>query len=129
APRAAGAQPPPGGWAALPQVAPSPPAPRLAGTRITIMSDVDNPLCGPPGATAIFGPQKGVAAKRIEAIDTALARFSQVAEKAIGRRAKDRPGAGAAGGLGFALLLLGGELRSGAEVVAELLGFEAALAG
>jgi len=122
-------EPTPAGLAGLAQVDASVLDPRLAGTRITIMSDVDNPLCGPQGATAIFGPQKGVAPERIEVIDAALARFAQLAEKAIGRHAKDRPGAGAAGGLGFALLLLGGELRSGAEVVAELLGLEVALEG
>ena len=119
----------PAGLASLAQVDASVLDPRLASTRITIMSDVDNPLCGPQGATAIFGPQKGVAPDRVEAIDSRLARFAQLAEKAIGRHAKERPGAGAAGGLGFGLLLLGGELRSGAEVVAELLGLEAALEG
>jgi glycerate kinase len=122
-------EPTPAGLAGLAQVDAGALDSRLAATRITIMSDVDNPLCGPQGATAIFGPQKGVAAERIKAIDAALARFAELAVKAIGRRATDRPGAGAAGGLGFALLLLGGELRSGAEVVAELLGLEAALEG
>jgi glycerate kinase len=90
---------------------------------------VNNPLCGERGATAIFGPQKGVRPDRVEEIDAALARFAGLAERAIGRGAKDQPGAGAAGGLGFALQLLGGELRSGAEVVAELLGLDAALDG
>ena len=122
-------EPTPARLASLAQVDASALDPRLAGTRITIMSDVDNPLCGSQGATAIFGPQKGVPLDRIEAIDAVLAYFAQRAEKAIGRRAKDRAGAGAAGGLGFALLLLGGELRSGAEVVAELLGLETALEG
>jgi glycerate kinase len=93
------------------------------------MSDVTNPLCGERGATSIFGPQKGVGAERVTEIDAALARFAALAEHAIGRSAKDEPGAGAAGGLGFALLLLGGELRSGAEVVAELSGLDAALDG
>jgi glycerate kinase len=100
---------------------------RLAGTRITILSDVDNPLCGKRGATAIFGPQKGVRPESVPTIDARLERFATLAEAAIGRSAKDLPGAGAAGGLGFALLLAGGELRSGAEVVADLLGLDAAL--
>ena len=100
---------------------------RLAAPDRTVT--LDNPLCGERGATAIFGAQKGVAAERSGEIDAALARFAQLAERAMRRSAKDRPGAGAAGGLGFALQLLGGELRSGAEVVAELLGLDAALEG
>ena len=122
-------EPTPAGFAALAQVDASVLDPRLVSTRITIMSDVDNPLCGERGATAIFGAQKGVTAGHSREIDAALARFAHLAEKAVGRRARDRPGAGAAGGLGFALQLLGGELRSGAEVVAELLGLDAALEG
>jgi glycerate kinase len=100
---------------------------RLATARITILSDVDNPLCGERGATAIFGPQKGVAPRSVALIDARLARFADLAEAAVGRRAKESPGAGAAGGLGFAFLLAGGELRSGAEVVADLLRLDAAL--
>jgi glycerate kinase len=100
---------------------------RLAGTHITILSDVDNPLCGKRGATAIFGPQKGVHPESVPKIDARLERFATLVEAAIGRSAKDLPGAGAAGGLGFALLLAGGQLRSGAEVVADLLRLDAAL--
>ena len=122
-------EPTPTGLAALARVDANKLDPRLAGARITILSDVDNPLCGERGATAIFGPQKGVRPESIGAIDARLARFAALAEAAVGRRAKERPGAGAAGGLGFALMLLGGELRSGAEVVANLLGLDAALDG
>ena len=103
--------------------------PRLAASRITIMSDVNNPLTGARGATAIFGPQKGVTPELQERYDGAIAGFAGLAEAALGRRAADNPGAGAAGGLGFALQLLGGEFRSGAEVIADLLGLDAALAG
>jgi glycerate kinase len=102
---------------------------RLSGARFTILSDVDNPLCGERGATAIFGPQKGVRAESVATIDVTLARFAKLAEAAMGRGAMDRPGAGAAGGLGFALMLIGGEIRSGAEAVADLLGLDAALGG
>jgi len=102
---------------------------RLGECAITIMSDVNNPLCGERGATAIFGPQKGVRADEIAPIDAILARFATLAERAVGRSAADRPGAGAAGGLGFALQLVGGSFRSGAEVVADLIGLDAALAG
>ncbi len=102
---------------------------RLADGEITIMSDVDNPLAGARGATAIFGPQKGVEAGQVAAIDATLARYAAIVEAAIGRRASERPGAGAAGGLGHALMLAGGTMRSGAQVVADLIGLDAALAG
>jgi len=122
-------EPTPAGFASLAHIDASALDLRLAETRITIMSDVNNPLCGERGATAIFGPQKGVQHENVAKIDAALARFAKQAERAVGRSAKDRPGAGAAGGLGFALQLLGGEMRSGADVVAELLGLDAALEG
>ena len=86
---------------------------RIGHVEITIMSDVNNALTGARGATAIFGPQKGVAPAQVAPIDATLARFASLAEAALGRRAADNPGAGAAGGLGFALQLLGGEFRSG----------------
>lgn len=103
--------------------------PRLAECEITIMSDVNNPLCGPMGATAVFGPQKGVAAADINGIDRTIARYAAMVERATGRRCADRPGAGAAGGLGFALMQVGGSMRSGAAVVADLIGLDDALAG
>ena len=122
-------EPTPAGLAALAAIDASRLDPRLAASRITIMSDVTNPLCGTHGATAIFGPQKGVHADRIATIDARIAQFAALAERAVCRSAQDLPGAGAAGGLGFALQLLGGEPRSGAEVVADLVGLDAALAG
>jgi glycerate kinase len=122
-------EPTPAGFASLAHIDASALDLRLAETRITIMSDVNNPLCGKRGATAIFGPQKGVQRDNVATIDAALASFAKLAERAVGRGAKDRAGAGAAGGLGFALQLLGGEMRSGADVVAELLGLDAALEG
>jgi len=103
--------------------------PRLRQTKITIMSDVDNVLAGDRGATAIFGPQKGVRPERVVELDARLARFAGLVEQAVGLRVGNRPGAGAAGGLGFALQLVGGEMRSGAEVVADLIGLDAALRG
>jgi glycerate kinase len=103
--------------------------PRLATSSITIMSDVNNPLCGERGATAIFGPQKGVAADAVAGFDAGIANFAALAEATTGVRAASRPGAGAAGGLGFALQLVGGEFRSGAAVVADLIGLDRALAG
>jgi glycerate kinase len=102
--------------------------PRLAQASITIMSDVNNPLCGERGATAIFGPQKGVRAGDVATIDAVLARYAALVERATGVNAAQKPGAGAAGGLGFALQQVGGTFRSGAEVVANLIGLDAALA-
>lgn len=101
---------------------------RVRDCDITIMSDVNNPLCGEGGATAVFGPQKGVLAEHVAAIDRTLARFAAKAEHALGRSAAGNAGAGAAGGLGFALQLVGGRFASGAEVVADLIGLDAALA-
>ncbi|MGH8800064.1 MAG: glycerate kinase [Casimicrobiaceae bacterium] len=119
----------PEGLASLAAVDASGLDPRLGETRITIMSDVDNPLTGERGATAIFGPQKGVPPDRIADYDRRIAHFAALAEHALGRNVRDKPGAGAAGGLGFALLLLGGEMRSGAAVVADLVGLDKALVG
>jgi glycerate 2-kinase len=120
--------PTPRGLAALARVDAGGLDPRLRDSTITIMSDVNNPLCGERGATAIFGPQKGVRADEIAVFDAALVRWAALAEQALGRCAATKPGAGAAGGLGFALQVLGGEFRSGAEVVAALIGLDAALA-
>ncbi len=103
--------------------------PRIAECDLRIMSDVDNPLTGALGATAIFGPQKGVADGDIATLDAIIGRFADHAERAVGRRVAHSPGAGAAGGLGFALQLVGGTFTSGAEVVAELIGLDAALDG
>jgi glycerate kinase len=102
---------------------------RLAECAITIMSDVNNPLCGERGATAVFGPQKGVRPDGIATVDATLSRYAALVERAVGRNVVERPGAGAAGGLGFALQLVGASFRSGAEVVADLLGLDAALDG
>jgi glycerate 2-kinase len=151
----------------------------LYETQLILLSDVNNPLCGPRGATAIFGPQKGVTPDLQARYDHALARFADVLEAALGADGgakgsvasstsaatpasfsgntaprissnvvtnttsgtaenkapiapapwRERPGAGAAGGLGYALQCLGAEFRSGAEVVADLVGLDAALNG
>lgn len=93
------------------------------------MSDVDNPLTGEHGATAIFGPQKGVTPEQVATIDAALAHFADQLEPAMGIVKRDEPGAGAAGGLGFALHMLGARFETGAEVVAREIGLDAALEG
>ena len=121
--------PTPAGLAGLATVDASRLDPRLGECSITLMSDVNNPLCGQLGATAVFGPQKGVRPDDIDRVDRCLARFAELAEKAVGREAAGRPGAGAAGGLGFALQLIGAEARSGSAAVADLIGLDAALVG
>ncbi len=128
-PRGRDIAPTPAGLASLARVDARGLDPRLRQSAITIMSDVNNPLCGAHGATAIFGPQKGVRGRRRRVDRCAAARYSALAEQAVGTSAAAKPGAGAAGGLGFALQLVGGAFRSGAEVVADLIGLDAALAG
>lgn len=121
-------EPTPDGLAALACVDASDLDDRLRHASITIMSDVNNPLCGTRGATAIFGPQKGVTPDAVERIDGVIAHFAELAQAGVGRDVANQPGAGAAGGLGFALQLVGGRFASGAEVIADLVGLDAALA-
>lgn len=105
-------------------------ASRLAGVRVLVASDVSSPLLGPDGAAAVFGPQKGADAHQVAQLDAALARWADVVAAATGTDHAGRPGAGAAGGTGFAALaLLGGEMRSGIELVLDLVGFDQRLAG
>lgn len=101
--------------------------PRLASCDIAMLSDVDNPLCGKQGATAVFGPQKGVEPADVALFDRRLRHLADLCEAAVRRDLARQPGSGAAGGLGFAFGLLGGKYRSGAETVCELIGLDAAL--
>ena len=97
---------------------------RLAGVQIEIASDVRNPLCGPSGASAVYGPQKGASTQDVRTLDEALSRFADVAAQTIGTDVRDIPGAGAAGGAGAGFLALAhATLRPGAELVLELLDF------
>lgn len=100
---------------------------RIKESQIVLMSDVRNPLCGTDGATAIFGPQKGVAAEDVALFDGWLKGLAALCDAACGQPVSVAQGAGAAGGLGFAFQLLGGKSRSGAEVMCEFTGFDAAL--
>lgn len=122
-------EPTPAGLARLARVDASMLDARLAHATFVAMSDVDNPLTGEHGATAVFGPQKGVQAAQVAEIDATLARFAALTEAALGRAVRDLPGSGAAGGLGFALRLLGAGFEPGAEVVANQVGLDAALDG
>ena len=106
--------------------------PRLAETRIRVACDVSNPLLGPDGAAAVYGPQKGATQELVAFLDARLARFADALEAAAGRRARGAPGAGAAGGLGFGLLCLAGRLASlrlepGVDLVMAEAGFDRAL--
>ncbi|MFF3568541.1 glycerate kinase [Nocardia jiangxiensis] len=94
--------------------------PALATTALTLASDVDNPLLGPHGAAAIFAPQKGASPEECAILETALANWA----KLIDPRQAERPGAGAAGGTGFAAMaVLGAVERPGIEVILELIDF------
>lgn len=102
---------------------------RLAEVDIRVACDVDNPLLGTRGASAVFGPQKGADADGVALLDAALARWADVVEPAVGRSVRDVPGAGAAGGLGAALLAFGRTtLESGADLVMDAVGLDACLA-
>ena len=98
--------------------------PRLQEAEITVACDVDNPLCGPHGASAVFGPQKGATPEMVAELDAALAHFAGLATGATGRQAAEQPGAGAAGGLGAAMLFFTpAQLRPGVEIVLEAVRF------
>ena len=98
---------------------------RLGDCRIRVACDVDNPLCGENGATYIYGPQKGVTDDIKQALDEAMAHFADVSAEKLGKDLRDRSGAGAAGGLGYALLMyLDAELIPGIELIMEAVGLE-----
>lgn len=108
--------------------------PRLAEVDLRIACDVSNPLLGPTGAAATYGPQKGATAAQVAQLDAALGRYAERLGTATGRDERETPGAGAAGGTAFGLLSIGDRFRSirlvpGVEVVMEETGLAAKLAG
>ncbi|CAI8801371.1 glycerate kinase [Pseudomonas sp. IT-P294] len=104
--------------------------PRLNEVQFDIAADVNNPLCGPHGASAIFGPQKGASPEQVQQLDAALGHFARLCAQALGKDVKDEPGSGAAGGLGFAAkAFLKAQFKAGVEVVAELVGLAEAVKG
>ena len=101
---------------------------RLQDAVIDVACDVDNPLCGPRGASAIFGPQKGATPDLVERLDGYLRNFAAITLRDLGVNMADMPGAGAAGGMGAAIYaFLGGRLRPGSEIVTEAVGLDAAV--
>jgi glycerate kinase len=103
----------------------------LPGVEFLLASDVDNPLLGPFGAAAVYGPQKGASPEEVLLLEAGLRTWADVAEAAVGGAAvRDAPGAGAAGGIGFAaLLFLGARMRPGIELLLELASFGPRLDG
>jgi glycerate kinase len=103
---------------------------RIAGTKITVACDVTNPLTGPEGAAAVFGPQKGASKEDVQLLDRGLERLATVLKSASGIDIRRTPGSGAAGGLGGGLVgFLGGLLRPGIEIVLDLTAFNDHLQG
>jgi glycerate 2-kinase len=99
-------------------------------TRLVVASDVTNPLVGPTGAAAIFGPQKGATPDMVTVLEKGLERLADITFQTTGVRLNDRPGAGAAGGVGGAAVAwLGGHLEPGAELFMDLENFDARAAG
>ena len=100
--------------------------PRLKDTKIIVSCDVNNPLCGDRGASAIFGPQKGATPEMVVQLDAALRHFASVVHRQLGIDVAETPGAGGAGGLGYGLLVFTrSTLRPGIEIVLDVCGFDA----
>ncbi|HHF5921933.1 TPA: glycerate kinase [Haemophilus influenzae] len=96
--------------------------PRLQQVHIEVACDVNNPLCGECGASAIFGPQKGATPEMVKQLDAALSHFAEIAERDCGKQIRDQDGAGAAGGMGGGLLLLPSvQLKAGIQIVLDRL--------
>jgi glycerate kinase len=102
---------------------------RIEGVRFTFACDVDNPLTGPRGAAAVYGPQKGASPDDVAVLDAALTHWADVVAAQTGRDERAAAGAGAAGGVGYAAVaLLEATLRPGIDLVLDLVGFPEALA-
>jgi glycerate kinase len=104
--------------------------PRVRLTTFVIASDVDNPLLGPAGAAAVYAPQKGATPADVELLEAGLTRWADAVAAAVGHDGSRAPGAGAAGGVGFAAMtMLGATSRPGLELLLEMTGFSDLLAG
>src|SRR5579864_1763644 len=99
--------------------------PRLQECTLEVACDVTNPLCGPTGASAVYGPQKGATPEMVVELDRALAHYAEIIEQDLGVSVRDIPGAGAAGGLGAGLIaFLHATLRPGAQIILEAVHLE-----
>ena len=128
---AAGRELPPGGaaLARLESIDTEGLDPRLRSARLRGATDVMNLLCGPQGATRVYGPQKGATPEMMAALDDALRHYAGVVQRELGIAILDMPGAGAAGGTGAGLVaLLGGKLQPGADIVCDAMGLNHRLA-
>jgi len=100
----------------------------LTGVEIITMCDIDNPLCGSQGASAVFGPQKGADAAMVQMLDTSLAHMAEVVKKDLGRDIINLPGAGAAGGMGGGMVaFFNSRLQMGIETVLDIVQFDSLL--
>lgn len=105
-------------------------SPALAGVELVTMCDIDNPLCGPSGAAAVFGPQKGADPDMVRLLDDGLRHMAQVVGRDLGKEILDLPGAGAAGGMGGGMVaFFGSQLQMGIETVLDTVGFDQLLEG
>lgn len=104
--------------------------PRIRDVHIEVACDVDNPLTGPRGASAIFGPQKGATPEMVQLLDRNLGHFADIVEHALGKPFRDIEGAGAAGGIGGSLLaFLNADLKRGIDIVLDAVNFEEEVKG
>jgi glycerate kinase len=104
--------------------------PRLRTVEVVVASDVDNPLTGPAGAARVYGPQKGATAEDVEVLEAGLLRLAAVLRRDVGADVEQVAGAGAAGGVGAAVLaILGARLTPGIDLLLDLVGFDDAVAG
>ncbi len=103
---------------------------RIGGTKIVVACDVTNPLTGPEGAAAVYAPQKGASAEDVKVLEKGLERLAGVLEGLLGIDIRQRPGSGAAGGLGGGLIgFCGAILKPGIEIVLDLTGFDESVRG
>ena len=99
--------------------------PRIAESKFNVACDVDNPMCGPEGASAVYGPQKGASKEMISVLDNALQHFCHIVHRDLNKEIKHMPGAGAAGGLGGGMFaFLNASLKKGIDIVLETLDFD-----
>ena len=104
--------------------------PGVRAAEITVMCDIDNPLCGPTGASVVFGPQKGAGPEAVARLDRNLRHLAEVIRRDLGTEILDLPGSGAAGGMGGGMVdFLGGRLQMGIETVLDTVGFDTMVQG